>query len=1412
MDFDRSAIRHSLVVAHWDASQYHVFVRTDDGDIEHYWCTGEGVMFGPERLGGHFDNDPQTVWVRDDAGLRLHLLGRSGIQIVDWSWPSDPPGWLGVPAVVVLPGFCLTDPRAVVNGGLHVFAVGVEGLLRHWQPDEQGWFAPETVSDDLVWSAPVAISRAPGTIDVFAVAGGGVLRHWWNAPDGWHTESRGGSDLIGPPTVTSYAADRLDVFCVRNGGIPVHWGWNGLRWFDAEERLDMTDTPATTVAARPEVELVTSGANRLFLFARSTDGKLVEWTFQTPDRWGGANSFSRSPTPFAAWSSQAEQVDVLSRTSDGGFSHDFFLNDPGAGMGEPVAGMWESEGLDLAEPAPPPVTFTPAPVDPDLLLTRPRDLVLLGLRWDGFEVHIRAGAPAELTAAGQGSLTVILPPQHVAEEVVAGTGPATPTLPASTTGGFQTWRAALSGASRVVIDVGGSPPIPLTVEGVLDALRRGRLRPGNGLLDGATAIEIPYGLVISPHTADNTAIVCAHPADEAVSPSGTVGLWHTRIAADGRPAGEPAGLVAHPVGADSGDPFAVPLSGGNRARILLEQPTARIDRLALSALGGTLSAAGAWPGFTWEHVAVLGRDRRVRVTTQGVLYPFGHRAEFVELTERVFQPTSAGAIAHLRKTTTLRVTEPVRHEPADAGQRAAFPFTEVEIERTFFENLDPPGWTSKPLPTPESESLRAARDQVVSEADQLYEKLYGDMGPGGGTPPTEDLADGRTDGAHEPLEEPEDPDNTEIVTRAQAATSYLEWVAARRHIDAQLAALPFGGVAPLDVFFVPHQNLKPIQFPVRLAGRLGDLHITLPLIFVADIDRPAGLLTPAFQSLTDFGIRQDLTEAYTTHGDGVVDVGGTRIDLVRAAQPKPADICEVRRLHIVGASHGGGFRARLGAAPRADEGDVPAADRWGFEADLPAVRTLLGADQPPLTLALSRALLQSAPDLEVPFQIPDTFPKLATAFAKNTARSGGICAPDIVADGISRTHGPVTVAGLPAQVGDALDPRKVLSEQATLLGFKLSDLIDADALKVPPQILSEPQPGRPPKVTLTWNDVKLATETGPFVTGTDSQLDLTVALGTAQQEVTCTVQNVALALPDRTESAKLLQVSFATIKFTQTGDAAPTLDVTGVKAEFFGVLKLLEDLQKAVDLGDSAPQIDTSSSGVSASYTLPVPDVTAGAFQMTGLVFHAGLDVPFDGRPVSIALAFASREQPFNLSVLMFGGGGYVEVLIDPTGLRRLEIALEFGASLAMNFVVARGEVHVMGGVRLVKEGDVFAWSGYLRFGGSVSIFGLVNVSVEVSVTLTYRDERLTGRATLVLEIDLTLFSESVELDTGEWELIGGSSVRRDVDGPVRFADLGGGPPFPAVGGGGRPQGTRAGDHVPDGWRRYRAGFAKGSV
>ena len=423
---------------------------------------------------------------------------------------------------------------------------------------------------------------------------------------------------------------------------------------------------------------------------------------------------------------------------------------------------------------------------------------------------------------------------------------------------------------------------------------------------------------MTPFRPDGGPIGLEHANEVVSGPGGAVGLWHSRVAAEGSEPTALAGLTLRPLGVDAGDPFRTSLSGASRARNPAEEPTARIDRLRLSSLGGSLSAKGVWPTFEWDHVALLGRDHHVRTAMKGVLYPWGHSAVYVETSERRLDTTEAGSIAHLRKRSVLIVTEPVHDVPLSR----AFPFTQVRLQRTLLELGDDPGFVNREFPPPAAEGLREQRALLVAVADGMLPDIHGVDGFTAGEPVVEELA-----------------------MTSEVALKYVDAGVAIMKVDDTLAALEFGGTAPVGIYFVPGGEPTPITFPAVLHGPAGDVQVDLPVVFFADVRMPAGLTHPAYRSFEDTEKLAEVAEAWVRMGDGDTPINPLRIDMVGAAEPRPADPPEVRRLHIVGEQRDGGFVPRLGSAPLAGEA-VPPAERWAFEMAMTELSALVGHREP----------------------------------------------------------------------------------------------------------------------------------------------------------------------------------------------------------------------------------------------------------------------------------------------------------------------------------------------------------------------------------------------------------------------------------------------------------------------------------
>jgi hypothetical protein len=579
----------------------------------------------------------------------------------------------------------------------------------------------------------------------------------------------------------------------------------------------------------------------------------------------------------------------------------------------------------------------------------------------------------------------------------------------------------------------------------------------------------------------------------------------------------------------------------------------------------------------------------------------------------------------------------------------------------------------------------------------------------------------------------------------------------------------------LEVSFVvsfvpaPGEPPTPLRVPVRCRGRAGDVYFDIPMIFVHDMAFSEDDDFESFVSLTDAGTKAELDATFSEFSN--VPLPGVRIDMLQAQQVSNGDIHEVSEISVQGASLNSEFWPTLSQ----------------FKIALPTLRALLPGHEESMAFQFSQDFIDQGEAADAVMALADGAEPIRVDFGDHPEQSGGLIAPIFGANVLSRSLGLVAKDALPGAGGDFAS----IFRETTMLGMSLGSLIETERLTpIPPKITPILDNGTPVGVLMEWSPP--LKNHGPFVGNPNATLDLTVKKSPADTRNECTISNFSLVLPS--EGTALVRLNFNSLKFTQKPGQSPDLQVARPDIQFLGGLKLLKELlDEFLQRLGGGPAIHPTSSGLTASYAVALPSVTAGTFLLRNIAIQASIDIPFSRDPVTLALSFASRDNPFNVSVLMFGGGGYITVKIGPTGLTGLEASLEFGAAVAVDFVVASGEVHALGGAHVVAAGGGVSLEAYIRIGGSVEVLGLVSVSVELRVELAYVDDnnqnRLVGRAKLVIEVDVLVFSDSVELDSGEWILAGHEGPRIAHAAP--FLDT-----------------HDALDHGLDLWKDYRKAFA----
>lgn len=849
-----------------------------------------------------------------------------------------------------------------------------------------------------------------------------------------------------------------------------------------------------------------------------------------------------------------------------------------------------------------------------------------------------------------------------------------------------------------------------------------------------TAIELPYRLILSP----NIYNVWVHAASP-VSINGWTELWHTRLAAlneDGsvsekdnpyltiRAVWSPDVDLKNLTGPDPKHLSRPRLSLDPNDRHQLVHLTSnfnlpgtpkyrplpvKVNRLMLSPLGAWLDSIGNWPPnsplaiairqvTTWQHLATMGRDHYVKVVYAGYLLPFGHRASLVKITERKFYKTRDGQnVAYLFQKKYIVVRDPERIFPAPLQLikgAMEIPFTRVKLTTLVTPPIDQPGKT--PL-------VAGAEDEAfwprVNNADFIFQAIGTDV-------------EGNEVQFKMPM--PFVAGDYAFEKAGESAEAYNSASLLRRQPD-------FLGQT---ISFAPENKKGDTSFEVK------------SISWKVSEDKPA----------------------YSKN------------EFLAKDQPMCFPAMEVANISV------------------------------------PALRNLVGFDSTLVKYTdvyIDQAFSALQNRGEVFFQILNP-PLLDFAAGGKAEKSGGIATPSFSIVGLSRILGPVganlssTSSEPPPEadsgplaepdeeaITDALrdamsgefDPKKFFTDKAKILGgILLQDVID--------KVTNFTSPGMTDRALnikteqVYEDDGKTPAGVKTLLKWTPTLHDFSIFIASrdgAKASLTLNVEAVAYFNgKEATYQAKgeltdftldLIQnvttfilVKFSKFTFTAEKGKKTNVDPKIASIKFQGPLKFIEELLRRIPLpgslsdsdggSGSRPVIKVDASGAKLSYGLAIPDVAFGVFSMQNLKFSGEIALPFTGDPVSLRFAFNERNNPFLLTVAMFGGGGFFALVLSPDGIKLVEGSLEFGGSFALNLGVASGGMTLMAGIYFKYEDSYITISGYVRCTGELDVLGLISISAEFYLSLTYEEEgnKVYGQASLTVKIKILFFSTKVTL------------------------------------------------------------------
>ena len=956
--------------------------------------------------------------------------------------------------------------------------------------------------------------------------------------------------------------------------------------------------------------------------------------------------------------------------------------------------------------------------------------------------------------------------------------------------------------------------------------------------DSETALELPYLLILSP----NIFGAWAHAQLPVTSKNAKrTELWHTRLGVRSKDGIDEQSEALRTVRAiwalDPGfrdDPYSppthenvpfrmtldaddrynlvhlssnytisLPAIGARVTRGIYEPNPVNVERLMLSSMGAWINSRGAWEPPNpltveeWRQRGTMGRDHYVRVVYKGYLFPFGHRASLVKITERKFHNNLPGNTAYLRQRMFIIVREPEKTygntgltTPADNhSYDRQMPFRRVRITTLVTPNLNKPedsDLSNKaqslfwPRVGPNDFQFHlVAEDFEGNEIEFTSPLLFADQAAAkDGSVMEVAKADFETSGPGDRrkrdlhgqkmmLADSAKPGDTTFETQTMTFGAEIPTVPQMSHLGEDSPQFyPAVRKAELIIPSLKHIADNHQSGEIKYAdaylkhglndalnnnGQLfGEFISGIDLNFSGKGDKSGALVTP---NMKISGLSR-LMGPVAGDATKIANGGFDPKDFFASAGITPKIFGCIDLFDIIG-EVSSGLANNLDLVPKfvteaLNNIEAFLVEVQNFQNTLKSISGSAGGLQSSVDALISDA--KTILETDMPDILKPPFDTIGVKLAKLQSDLGTF-------GGNFATLG----GGLPgAKIADGT--KHELQKNIANFNHYLNDTKFIDDVKAFAGAIS----GELPKEIKVKFDWKPAMKDWGFDAGhplfiaknmkKGGKPACTLLIGVEVRaktdgksapvaDIICSLENFTL---DLIAPASFIQLSFNKIQFLAgtAKKADVSVDIAGI--EFVGVLSFVEALRSLIPLNgfSDPPAIDVSTSGIHASFSIALPDLAMGMFSMQNLSLGAGFTIPFIGDPLSVYFNFCKRESPFLLTVSMLGGGGFFGITLDPHGVQILEASFEFGACLALDFGVASGSVHIMAGIYFKIETGNASLTGYLRIGGEVDVLGLISASIELRMELTYEfsSGKCVGRATLTVEVEVLFFSASVEI------------------------------------------------------------------
>jgi hypothetical protein len=248
---------------------------------------------------------------------------------------------------------------------------------------------------------------------------------------------------------------------------------------------------------------------------------------------------------------------------------------------------------------------------------------------------------------------------------------------------------------------------------------------------------------------------------------------------------------------------------------------------------------------------------------------------------------------------------------------------------------------------------------------------------------------------------------------------------------------------------------------------------------------------------------------------------------------------------------------------------------------------------------------------------------------------------------------------------------------------------------------------------------------------------------------------------------KAIMINFNEVSFSGGTGQPSRFDVKIRDVQFEGAFSFVQKLQSLLSslMGD-AFKILIQPQHVSLSYVLPIPGIRTPAFSFFNLTLRYLFRLHFMRRPMQFGFGLASRDEKFTISVGIFAGFGYFEILAEPgKGVTELAIGMEFGGYFGISIGPLSGHIKLAVGMAYIKNPvDGIIIEGYFVCEGGAKLW-FIMVSVRFYMGVRSQNNVMEGRCSVSFSLRLGPFFELSFSSTYHKRISGASPANTSSSG-----------------------------------------------